>query len=482
MISKKIKNITPVKIHNPKTVDLYSPWDLKKIAKIECINKSNVNQILDISSNAFLNREKFLSKIERIKILKKSKSLLLKNSKKFSEIIAFEGGKPLKDSKIEVARAINGIELCIEALKKSHGTEIPMNLNNASSNKIAFTRKFPIGPVLAISAFNHPLNLIVHQVCPAIAAGCPIIIKPALDTPATCYEFIKLLLEAGLPKEFCQMINIDNHTITHKLVSDPRISFFSFIGSAKVGWKLKSMLSPGTKCAMEHGGVGSVIIDKEANLKKILPSILRGAFYHAGQVCVSIQKVIIHKDLVDQFTLMVKDSIKKVKIGDPRDINTDVGPLIRPSEVIRVDKVVKRAIKDGAELICGGVIKSKTTYECTVLKDPKETSEISKCEIFGPVLSIYSYSLIDEAISMANHKEYSFQSSIYTKNIDIAMLCFERLEAKSVFVNEQTAFRVDWMPFGGIKNSGEGVGGIEYSFSDLLYDKLIIIDSENITL
>ena len=482
MISKKIKNITPVKIHNPKTVDLYSPWNLKKIAKIECINKDNVDQILDVSNNAFLNREKFLSKIERIKILKKSKNLLLKNSKKFAEIIAFEGGKPLKDSKIEVARAINGIELCVEVLKKSHGTEIPMNLNSASSNKIAFTRKFPIGTVLAISAFNHPLNLIIHQVCPAVAAGCPIIIKPALDTPATCYEFIKLLMEAGLPKEFCQMINIDNHAITHKLVSDPRISFFSFIGSAKVGWKLKSILSPGTKCAMEHGGVGSVIIDKGTNLKKILPSILRGAFYHAGQVCVSIQKVIIHKDLVDQFTSMLRDSVKKVKIGDPRDINTDVGPLIRPSEVTRVDKVVKRAIKDGAELICGGSIKSKTTYECTVLKDPKETSEISKCEIFGPVLSIYSYSLIDDAISMANHKEYSFQSSIYTKNIDVAMLCFERLEAKSVFVNEQTAFRVDWMPFGGIKNSGEGVGGIEYSFSDLLYDKLMIIDSKNITL
>ena len=482
MISKKIKNITPVKIHNPKTVDLFSPWDLKKIAKIECINKDSVDQILDVSNNAFLNREKFLSKIERIKILKKSKNLLLKNAKKFAEIIAFEGGKPLKDSKIEVARAINGIELCVEVLKRSHGTEIPMNLNNASSNKIAFTRKFPIGPVLAISAFNHPLNLIIHQVCPAVAAGCPIIIKPALDTPATCYEFIKLLMEAGLPKEFCQMINIDNHAITHKLVSDPRISFFSFIGSAKVGWKLKSMLSPGTKCAMEHGGVGSVIIDKETNLKKILPSILRGAFYHAGQVCVSIQKVIIHKDLVDQFTSMLRDSVKKQKIGDPRDINTDVGPLIRPSEVTRVDKVVKRAIKDGAELICGGSIKSKTTYECTVLKDPKETSEISKCEIFGPVLSIYSYSLIDDAISMANHKEYSFQSSIYTKNIDVAMLCFERLEAKSVFVNEQTAFRVDWMPFGGIKNSGEGVGGIEYSFSDLLYDKLMIIDSKNITL
>ena len=482
MTSKEIKNISPVKITNPKYIDLISPWDLKKIGKIECIGKKEINNILNISSNAFLSSEKYLSKIQRLKILAKCRKKLSQNSKKFSDIIALEGGKPLKDAKIEVERAINGLELCAEALKKSHGTEIPMNLNNASVKKIAFTRKFPIGPVFAISAFNHPLNLIVHQVGPAVAAGCPVIIKPSLDTPATCYEFIKLLLESGLPEEFCQMINIENHLITQKIVGDQRISFFSFIGSSNVGWKLKSMLPPGAKCAMEHGGIGSVIIDKGTNLKKFLPSILRGAFYHAGQVCVSVQKVIIHEDLIDEFIGLAKKSISKIKVGNPSSINTDVGPLIRPSEVKRIDKIIKNAIKDGAELVCGGISKSKTTYECTVLKNPKESSEVSCKEIFGPVLCVYSYKSIDHAVKKANNYQFAFQSSIYTKNIDTAMYFYENLDAKSVFINEQTAFRVDWMPFGGIKHSGEGVGGIEYSFSDLLYDKLMIINSDNITL
>jgi len=481
MISKKIKNITPVKIKNPSYVDLYSPWDLKKIGEVECISNKDVDKILNISAKAFLNNKNHLNKIKRLEILKKCKEKLSKNSKKFADMISLEGGKPLKDAKIEVERAINGLELCAEALKKSHGTEIPMNINNASINKIAFTRKYPVGPVLAISAFNHPLNLIVHQVGPAIAAGCPIIIKPSLDTPISCYELIKLFLKSGLPEEFCQMVNIKNHLITQKLVSDERISFFSFIGSSKVGWKLKSILPPGAKSAMEHGGVGSVIIDKDTNLKKILPLILRGAFYHAGQVCVSIQKIIVHDELMDEFIDLIKKEIIKIKVGDPRNIKTDVGPLIRPSEVKRIDKIVKKSVKEGAELVCGGKAKNKTTYECTVIKNPKEDSEISTHEIFGPVLCVYSYNNIDNAINKANNDKYAFQASVFTKNIDTAMLCYEKLDAKSVFINEQTAFRVDWMPFGGIKHSGEGEGGIEYSFSDLLYDKLMIINSDKIT-
>jgi acyl-CoA reductase-like NAD-dependent aldehyde dehydrogenase len=277
------------------------------------------------------------------------------------------------------------------------------------------------------------------------------------------------------------MININDHLLTQKLVSDKRISFLSFIGSSNVGWKLKSMLSPGTKCAMEHGGIGSVIIDKNTILGDIIPSITRGSFYHAGQVCVSIQKVIIHEEIIDEFIKLLKKNISKIKIGDPTNNSTDVGPLIRPSEVIRIDGVVKKAIKDGAELICGGSKETETSYKCTVLKNPKESSEISKNEIFGPVLCIYSYKEINDAINKANHDEYAFQTSIYTNNIETALLCYEKLDAKSVFVNEQTAFRVDWMPFGGIKNSGEGTGGIEYSFSDLLYDKMIVLNSKKIT-
>ena len=232
---------------------------------------------------------------------------------------------------------------------------------------------------------------------------------------------------------------------------------------------------------MEHGGVGSVIIDKDTNLKKILPLILRGAFYHAGQVCVSIQKIIVHDELMDEFIDLIKKEIIKIKVGDPRNIKTDVGPLIRPSEVKRIDKIVKKSVKEGAELVCGGKAKNKTTYECTVIKNPKEDSEISTHEIFGPVLCVYSYNNIDNAINKANNDKYAFQASVFTKNIDTAMLCYEKIDANSVFINEQTAFRVDWMPFVGIKHSGEGEGGIEYSFSDLLYDKLMIINSDKIT-
>ncbi len=189
-----IKNITPVKISKPGNADVFSPWDLEKIATVECINQEDVNSILDVADKAFNDELKYLDKIKRLEILNNAKKILENRSSDFAKIISAEGGKPLKDSIIEVERAINGLELCAEALKKSHGTEIPMGINIASENKIAFTKQFPIGPVLAISAFNHPLNLIVHQVGPAIAAGCPIIIKPALVTPCTCYEFVNLLI------------------------------------------------------------------------------------------------------------------------------------------------------------------------------------------------------------------------------------------------------------------------------------------------
>ena len=481
MTNRIIKNITTVKVKNLQKVPLYSPWNMKKIGDIECIDERHVDAILKVSDDFFNNTKHQINKTDRLEILKKSKSLLSKRSFEFAKFISLEGGKPLKDSKIEVERAINGIELAIECIKKSYGKEIPMNLNASSKNKMAFTKQFPIGPVLAISAFNHPLNLIIHQVIPAVAAGCPIIIKPSLDTPLTCYEFIKLLINAGLPNGFCQMVNTNNNNITKKFVSDNRISFFSFIGSSEVGWKLKSILSPGTKCALEHGGIAPVIIDKNYNFKKIIPSIIKGSFYHAGQVCVSIQKVIVHEDIIDDFISTMKKHVKKIIIGDPNKINTDVGPLIRKNALIRVDSIVQKAIKNGAKLICGGKFFNNTCYECTILKDPNEKDEINNIEIFGPVICIYSYKTINDAIKKANHKKYAFQSSVYTSDIDTAMLCYEKLEAKSIFINEQTAFRVDWMPFGGIKHSGEGVGGIEYTYFDLLYDKLMVISSDKIT-
>ena len=473
----KINNLTPVKISNPIIKKVFSPWDGSQIGTVECIRKNNVDDIVKVALNAFENLSDNFNKNIRIKILDDVRKKLKKKADFFALLIAQEGGKPLKDAKVEVNRAINGLELCRDEIKSRRGSEIPMNLNAASMNKIAVEREFPVGVVLALCAFNHPLNLIVHQVGPAIASGCPIIIKPSIDTPYSCYEFIKLLYEVNLPIEFCQMINTANHEVNSMFVKNKNISFFSFIGSADVGWKLKSQLPPGAKCALEHGGVAPIIIDEDVNLRKVISSVVKGGFYHAGQVCVSIQNVIVHNNIINEFTDLIKKEVLKLRIGDPTNIKTDVGPLIRPSEVDRVHAMVKMAVKDGAVLVCGGNKLSNTTYECTILKNPPLESEVSRKEIFGPVINIFNFNDIDEAISMANHNKFAFQSSVFTNNLNKAMYCYEKLIAKTVLINEQTAFRVDWMPFGGIKHSGEGIGGIPYTYSDMVYKKTLIIDT-----
>ena len=356
-----------------------------------------------------------------------------------------------------------------------------MDISDSSKDKLSITKEFPVGVVLALSAFNHPLNLIVHQVGPAIAAGCPVIVKPSIDTPCSCFEFIKILYESGLPMEFCQMINVQNHNITELFIRNEAISFFSFIGSANLGWKLKSLLPPGARCSLEHGGVAPVIIDKDINIENIAPLIVKGGFYHAGQVCVSIQNIFIHNEVINKFVEILEDKVKNLVVGDPTNENTDVGPLIRPSEVTRIESLVQDAIKSGAHKICGAEALSDTTYACTLLKEPKYDSKIVLEEIFGPVVNLFGFSDFDDVIQRANHDKFGFQSSVFTNDLQKALYCYEKLKAKTVLINEQTSFRVDWMPFGGIKHSGEGEGGIEYSYMDMVYNKLLIIDTSSRT-
>ena len=232
---------------------------------------------------------KGLPKHERITILKKAAEIMVSRSDELAMLIAAEGGKPLIDARVEVARAIDGVETCATEIAHNSGVEIPMDLTPAGNNKLAFTTKEPIGTVVAISAFNHPLNLIVHQVAPAVAAGNPVIVKPADDTPLSCKLFIDILHEAGLPPAWAQCICCEV-SLAQKLVTDERIAFFSFIGSAAVGWKLRSLLAPGTRVALEHGGVAPVIVGPSADRDQLVPSLVKGGFYHSGQVCVSVQR------------------------------------------------------------------------------------------------------------------------------------------------------------------------------------------------
>jgi len=453
-----------------------SPYDLSLIKEIPLVNEKEVETALNVAHSLFKNQDNWLPAHERIAILHRTASIMDSKIDDLTKLAALEGGKPLVDSKVEVLRAINGVQLAAEHIGQLKGEQIPMGLTKASTNRLAFTTREPIGVVCSISAFNHPLNLIVHQVITAIAAGCPVIIKPALTTPLSCLALVEILKEAGLPDGWCQPI-ICKDEIAEKLCTDARVSYFSFIGSSKVGWYLKSKLAPGTRCALEHGGVAPVIVEPDADISEMLPALVKGGFYHAGQVCVSVQRVFVHEAIIDEVKEKMVELTEKLVVGNQMDEKTEVGPLILPREVDRVEEWVNEAINEGAEVLTGGSRISATCYEPTILFNPSENSKVSKFEVFGPVVCIYSYSYRDEAIRIANSLDVHFQAAVFTKNIDVAFDCVKKLDAATVMVNDHTAFRVDWMPFGGRDSSGIGVGGIQYSMHEMTREKLMVFKS-----
>lgn len=459
------------------TIEVTAPFDGALIATIETGGSDAAEQALATAHTLYRDKNKWLTAEQRIHILEKTAIIMQSRFDELAIEAAREGGKPLMDSKAEVARAIDGIKNCVEVLRTEHGEAIPMGKNAASMNRLAFTTHEPIGVVVAVSAFNHPLNLAVHQIGPAIAAGCPVIIKPADDTPLSCFRFIAILREAGLPEGWCQGIVTSTLDTATQLVTDKRVAFFSFIGSAAVGWMLRSKLAPGTRCALEHGGVAPVIVAEDADMDDAVAALAKGGFYHAGQVCVSVQRVFAHKSIARRLAQRIAKAGDNMKIGDPTLADTEIGPIIRHRETIRIDDWVKDALAKGAELITGGNKLSDSTYEATVLFNTPADATISSNEIFGPVICVYEYDDIDNALALANSLDVSFQAAVFSKNIDTCMHVFKQMDASAVMVNDHTAFRVDWMPFAGLKHSGHGVGGIPHTFRDMQIEKLLVIHS-----
>ena len=459
------------------SIDVTAPYDGAHIATIETGDSTAVETALNTAHNLFSNRQNWLSAELRINILEKAASIIQSRFDELAIEAAREGGKPLPDSKVEVTRAIDGLKNCVEVIRSEHGEEIPMGKNAASMNRLAFTTHEPIGVVVAVSAFNHPLNLAVHQIGPAVAAGCPVIIKPAEDTPLSCFRLINILYEAGLPEAWCQGIVTTDHDAATKLVTDSRVGFFSFIGSARVGWMLRSKLANGTRCALEHGGVAPVIVSHDADMDDTVALLSKAGFYHAGQVCVSVQRVFADKTIARQLAERIAQAGNKMKVGDPTLGDTEIGPLIRHAETERVNEWVQDAINKGAECLSGGKKISDSCYQATVLFNPPNNAIISQNEIFGPVICVYEYDNIDDAIAQANSLDVSFQAAVFSKNIDTCMHAFKQLDASAVMVNDHTAFRVDWMPFAGLKHSGHGVGGIPHTFKDMQIEKMMVIRS-----
>ncbi len=468
-----VPGATPASEH----AEIFAPFDRSPIARVAQADQAAVEQALSTAHALHRDRDALLPVAERVAILERTAVLMTERREWLAVEAAREGGKPLKDSLVEVDRAIDGVKECVEHLRTRGGREIPMRINAASANRMAFTSPEPIGVVVAFSAFNHPLNLIVHQVGPAVAVGCPVIVKPAEATPLSCMRFVGLLQEAGLPDGWVQALLTTGHDVSEKLVADERVAFFSFIGSGRVGWSLRSKLAPGTRCALEHGGAAPVIVAADADLDDAVPLLAKGGLYHAGQVCVSVQRVFAHRSIADDVAARLAAAAGDLVVGDPTDAETDIGPLIRPGEVERVHEWVTEAERGGAEVLCGGEPLSETTYAATVLREPPTDAKVSREEIFGPVVCVYAYDDVDDAIRRANDVPFSFQAAVFTRDLDTAWRATKHLDAAAVMVNDHTAFRVDWMPFAGLRESGYGIGGIPYTMHDMQVEKLRVFRS-----
>ncbi|WP_309498622.1 aldehyde dehydrogenase family protein [Sulfurovum sp.] len=459
------------------TIAVTSPYDEHHLKDLRLATMQDVDAALDLARDVYEDQGKWLPKYERIAILERTVEIMSSRIEELTLIAANEGGKPYMDSKVEVERAINGVKLAIEHMGVFEGKEIAMGHTKSSSNRIAYTMKEPIGVVAAISAFNHPLNLCVHQTVPAIAVGSPVIIKPSLLTPLSTLNFVEILYEAGLPKAWCQVL-ISGNEESQYLATHSKIDYLTFIGSAAVGWYLNSKVSPGTRVGLEHGGVAPVIVEADADIEELIPALAKGAFYHAGQVCVSVQRIYVHQSIVKEVSERLSVAAQNMIVGDPLDPRTEIGPIISHKEVDRIDSWVKEAIEGGATLMCGGKKIGKSCYAATILLNPPKDAKVSTKEVFGPVACIYSYENVENAFDAANSLEFSFQASVFTKNIDMALHAVRRLNGTAVMVNDHTAFRVDWMPFGGAKASGLGLGGISYSMEEMSKDKLMVIKSK----
>ncbi len=462
-----------------KKIEVYSPFDGSKVGEVPFSSHDEVVEAIDEAYEIFVDFKKRLPKHKIAEILTKTAKIISQRKEELTNLAASEGGKPYMDSKVEIERAINGIEFAVAHLGALEGKEIAMGHTVSSANRMAYTFKEPIGVVVAISAFNHPFNLAVHQVIPAIAVGCPVIIKPASSTPLSAFKLVEILEEAGLPKGYARALMCERAD-AEMLVQSEKTAFLTFIGSNDVGWSLNRKASNGTRVALEHGGVAPVIVEKDADFNELLPALLKGGFYHAGQVCVSVQRVYVHEDIAQEVASKLAHMAKKLKVGNQLDHDTEVGPLISHGELERVESWVNEAQEQGAEVLCGGKRISDSLYEPTVLFNPSDESKVSKKEIFGPVVCVYSYKNIDEAIARANSLSVSFQGAVFTKNIDLALKVVKQLNGTAVMVNDHTAFRVDWMPFGGAKTSGLGLGGINYSMEEMCNEKLMVIKSPSI--
>jgi acyl-CoA reductase-like NAD-dependent aldehyde dehydrogenase len=454
------------------TLDVLSPFDQSVVATLGVPTDADVEDAV-VAAAATFRESRHLPTHARAEALMHVSRRIEERLDEFAEAIAREGGKPLKWSKIEATRAVSTFRIAAEEARRWNGEFVPLDTEVSLGSRAGIVRRFPLGPVLGITPFNFPVNLVAHKMAPALAVGAPIVIKPAGQTPLGSLLLAELVDETDLPKGMLSVLTISGSR-AEKLVGDRRFAKFSFTGSG-IGWRLKE-LDPHKHVTLELGGNAGVIVHSDADLDHAAARIAFGGYYQAGQSCISVQRVFVQSEVYDEFAPLLVKQVEQLKVGDPLDPTVDVGPVIDHDALERIDAWVKEAVDGGAEVLTGGR-REDPLYWPTVLSHTSADMKVRCQEVFGPVTTLERYETFEGAIDLVNDSPYGLQAGLFTQSIDRAMLAHRDLEVGGVIVNDVSAFRADQMPYGGWKESGYGREGLRYAMESMTEPRIMVLSN-----
>jgi glyceraldehyde-3-phosphate dehydrogenase (NADP+) len=458
-----------------KTIDIVNPYTQETARKVYKSSKYDINTSMDYLADIFL-KYRELPAYKKSELLEKISVKISGRKEHFAETITAETGKPIKFSRIEIDRAIFTFKTGAEEAKRIGGEIIPLDLLPGSENKFGLIKRFPIGLIFAITPWNFPVNLVAHKIAPALASGNVVLLKPASASLCCGIEIVKVIhescIELGL--DFCPVNVITNSgDEVEEFLNDNRVKMISFTGSPVVGWGIKKKLDM-QKLSLELGGNAGVILDESADIELAVSKITIGAFSHAGQSCISVQRVLVHKNIYKDFEKILLEKTKTIKAGNPFEEDTIVGPMITLKEAERVERWIKEATGGNAEILAGGS-RENAVIKPTILANTNSSQNVNSKEVFAPLMTLREFDNFEDAVKEVNNSDYGLQAGVFTNNMKNAMYAFDNIEVGGVVINDISTYRLDSMPYGGVKQSGFGKEGVKYAIEEMTERKLMVI-------
>jgi acyl-CoA reductase-like NAD-dependent aldehyde dehydrogenase len=459
-------------VERGEVVEIHAPYDGSVIGQVYQGTHSDAELAIASAVKAFGTTRR-LPAFERQRVLRRVSQNIAERKDEFSRTLAQEAGKPIKAARTEVERAIFTFNVAAEESTRIYGEYLPLDWQEYTVGRWGIVRRFPLGPIAGITPFNFPLNLVAHKVAPAIAAGCPLVLKPAPQTPLSSLLLAEAVQQAGWPDGGLNVIPLSNED-ARLLVTDERIKLISFTGSAPVGWSIKREAGK-KKVVLELGGNGAVIVHNDADLPFAADRCVAGGFSYAGQTCISVQRILVERSVYGKFLDLLLAGVRKLRTGDPLEETTDLGPLIRESDAIRAADWIQEAVRGGARLLCGGQRRG-SMLEPTVLTGTRSDMKVNCQEVFAPVVTVEPYDSFDTALRQVNSSAYGLQAGIFTRDAKLLFNAYEELEVGGVIAGDVPSFRIDHMPYGGIKDSGLGREGLRYAIEEMTEPKLLVMN------